>query len=545
MEKLKIFISGTQDDMKPERDAVDQAVVSLQIANCIRAEKAFSQPQSPREWIEHQLYDCNIYIGIFSHRYGWVIPEEKVSATEFELNLARKLGKPILIWIRDMREDEKGMPDFEKQIQFLNHVSDFSKGYLRQTFNNPDDLKISVPAALRETLIEIVRNSTETKLSEQFISMSSPIENDIQTIIDNFSRIASRNLRRIQTTVPGMKEPFIRNEIALVEEQLLQGRPIILTGDAGTGKSGIAAIVAQNARRMGKAMLLIDAREIGNAHTEKEIKNYLDLNETLNSALKRVSHVKGCRVVIDQLDNIAGIQSAQFIVELIQEIVKEIDGVELLVVCRNKESHEQDLLRGLLSSGLTEIICNEITQEQVSDILTLIGINNYSSEVLDFGKNLLNLELMGQIHVQQPDFDFSALTDVVYLWEKYIDIWRVREGRDIGEDMFRYAVDLSKLGLNHPDGMFERELPAPISLQRLVSWGIISHVDGRMCRFRHEKFQDYIYARDAADRLLLPQGILNEIPDHKSRNVFRWVESIYSFRKSSMRLKFFEEAFNV
>ena len=47
MEKLKIFISGTQDDMKPERDAVDRAVNSTTLAAGIRAETAVSQAQSP------------------------------------------------------------------------------------------------------------------------------------------------------------------------------------------------------------------------------------------------------------------------------------------------------------------------------------------------------------------------------------------------------------------------------------------------------------------------------------------------------------------
>lgn len=38
MGKLKIFISGTQDDMKPERDAVDRAVNSTTLSTGIRAE---------------------------------------------------------------------------------------------------------------------------------------------------------------------------------------------------------------------------------------------------------------------------------------------------------------------------------------------------------------------------------------------------------------------------------------------------------------------------------------------------------------------------
>lgn len=160
MDKLKIFISGTQDDMKPERDAVDRAVNATTLATGIRAETASSQPQSPRKWIEQQLGECNLYIGVYSHRYGWVIPEEKVSATEFEFNLARKLGKPILVWIRKLRDEEKGKPEFDRQEEFLNRVSDFSAGHLRPEFDNLTDLENGVTAALGETFTEIIRRGT-------------------------------------------------------------------------------------------------------------------------------------------------------------------------------------------------------------------------------------------------------------------------------------------------------------------------------------------------------------------------------------------------
>jgi len=549
MEKLKIFISGTQDDMKPERDAVDRAVNSTTLSTGIRAETTVSQPQPPRAWIEQQIHECNVYIGVYSHRYGWVIPDENVSATEFEFNLARKLGKPVLVWIRKLREAENAKPNFDRQEQFLNRVSDFSTGHLRQEFDNPTDLETWVTIALSDTFTEIIRRGTAPggKSLLENMGNKSLDEQDIENIKllnEKFSRITSRNLRKIQTKIPGLKEPLVRNEAMLVEGQLLQGQHVVLTGEAGTGKSGIAARIAQNAMETGKATLLIDARDISTSQTEKDVREYLDLTESFVSTIEQICDVMGCRIILDQLDNVAGLRSAKIVVELIQELVQGIEGLELMAVCRNKELHERDLLNGLLSNGLAEVICNEITQDQVANVLGSIGVKDYSSEVLSFGKNLLNLELIGQIHGQQPDFDFSTLTDVVYLWDKYIDIWYVREGRDVGEEMFKYAANLSRLGLNHPDGIIEREMPAPGALQRLVSWGIITLVDGRMYRFRHEKFQDYIYARDAADRLLLPQSILNEIPDHKSRNVFWWVESIYASRNSSMRLKFFEEVFN-
>jgi hypothetical protein len=114
MDKLNVFISGTQDDMQPERDAISRAVDAVNLTAGIRAEKTLSQPQSPIGWIEEQLQTCDIYVGIYSYRYGWIIPQHDLSATEFEFNLARQFGKPILIWIREMRDFEKDLPNFDR-----------------------------------------------------------------------------------------------------------------------------------------------------------------------------------------------------------------------------------------------------------------------------------------------------------------------------------------------------------------------------------------------------------------------------------------------
>jgi hypothetical protein len=159
MEKLKIFISGTQDDMLPERDAVGRSVNDTLLSAGIRAETTVSQPQPPRDWIEQQIQECNVYIGVYSHRYGWIIPGEDISATEFEYNLACKLDKPILVWIRKLREEEEDKPDFDRQKNFLNRVSDFSTGHLRQVFDDLNDLEKQVADGLGELFTEMIRSS--------------------------------------------------------------------------------------------------------------------------------------------------------------------------------------------------------------------------------------------------------------------------------------------------------------------------------------------------------------------------------------------------
>ena len=217
MEKLKIFISGTQDDMKPERDAVDRAVNTTTLSTGIRAETTISQSQSPRTWIEQQIRECNIYIGVYSHRYGWVIPEEDVSATEFEFNLARKLQKPILVWIRNLRDEEKVKADYSRQEKFLNRVSDFSSGHLRQVFDNVDELEKWVAAALGETFTEIIRRGTTPSTSKFLVPF--PHNPDF---------------------VGREKELNDLHEMLQQKQSIVGIRPTVLVGLGGIGKTQLA-----------------------------------------------------------------------------------------------------------------------------------------------------------------------------------------------------------------------------------------------------------------------------------------------------------------
>ena len=382
-------------------------------------------------------------------------------------------------------------------------------------------------------------------LVDDYLFIPPPGEDYIQDIESQFSRHTKQYLGQITNTIPGMDKPIPRDEVSTIEEQLSEGRCIVLSGEAGTGKSGIAAALTTNAIRLGIAALFVDARNLGSIITEGELRNYYCLHGPLHQAISRIGRYKGCRVIIDQLDNIVGFQAVGLILNVLKECLQDPKGVNLVVVCRNKEQHEQKLLRDLLSIGFSEKICSEISDNEVKNILTNIKVSKYTTEVIELGRNLLNLELIGQIRRQQPDFDFSIMLDEIYLWEEYIRVWGIHEGVLIGEEMLREASNLAKVGLNHPDGFFEVISPASVALQRLISWEVIMPVEGRIYRFRHEKFQDFIYARNAADLLFMPKDILNEILEFKSRNVFAWTEAIYAHRKSAKRLEFLQEVFNV
>lgn len=252
MDKLKVFISGTQSDMQPERDAVSRAIDNVALATRIRAEETLSRPEPPREWIEQQIKGCNIYLGIYSYRYGWVIPEERISATEFEFNLAHQTGKPILVWIRKLRDAEKDLPDFERQQRFLMRVGDFSRGYMRQEFDNPNELENWIADALCETFVEII--TRETMRPDQFYpSFSATLVDAYLTEVANQNPYAAwSDETYIKRSVAKESDPFSRTvtpyqSLASEREEKSKSEPLetalvregklVLLGEPGLGKT--------------------------------------------------------------------------------------------------------------------------------------------------------------------------------------------------------------------------------------------------------------------------------------------------------------------
>lgn len=231
--------------MLAERECVDRAVAQTEIATGIRAETEISLPQSPREWIKEQVEKCNVYIGIYSHRYGWVIPEENVSATEFEFNFARQLKKPILVWIRKLREGEKVLPDFERQKQFLSRVSDFSEGYLRQEFDELNNLELWVTTALQKTFVEIISRVTSGHSSSEVHPNSALVAAYLEEIIRQKPYALWGDETYIDRTISQTEDLFARTVTPYgkaskpepLEEVLGRQDKLVLLGEPGLGKT--------------------------------------------------------------------------------------------------------------------------------------------------------------------------------------------------------------------------------------------------------------------------------------------------------------------
>jgi hypothetical protein len=88
---LKVFISSTMTDLHPEREAVERALQSLELAT-LRAEAIGSQSASPYEVSLAMAQQCDIYLGIYGGHYGTVVPATSPGARSRRSNTRRLIN---------------------------------------------------------------------------------------------------------------------------------------------------------------------------------------------------------------------------------------------------------------------------------------------------------------------------------------------------------------------------------------------------------------------------------------------------------------------
>jgi O-acetyl-ADP-ribose deacetylase (regulator of RNase III) len=93
-----VFLSSTQDDLRPHRDAVASALHSLN-RPVERMEGFHPQRGHPADVITRKVRSCGTYLGIIGFRYGSVDPATGKSFTEIEYDAAYTSGREMRIFV--------------------------------------------------------------------------------------------------------------------------------------------------------------------------------------------------------------------------------------------------------------------------------------------------------------------------------------------------------------------------------------------------------------------------------------------------------------
>lgn len=149
MKTFAIFLSSTFVDLRKHRKAVAEALQRLGL-QVVWMERFGARPDEPMTACLCEVEGCDLFVGLYAHRYGFTRPGGERSITEEEFEHARLNNKPAFCffvednypWPPNLIDPE---PDRSKLAAFRRRVN---TQVVRDVFTTPEDLAAKAIAAV-------------------------------------------------------------------------------------------------------------------------------------------------------------------------------------------------------------------------------------------------------------------------------------------------------------------------------------------------------------------------------------------------------------
>jgi hypothetical protein len=303
--KLRIFLSSTQVDLAETRENIIKFLGVLK-SDLIAMEVFGSDEERPVDYCLRQVRKCNLFIGVYAERYGFIDPQSGKSVTELEYFEATKMLKedklkalllyvvsPKARWPLDMieREPEKiaKLSKFKETI-LSNHTVSF--------FQEIDDLPFLI---LRDVIRKIGVGSErffsakKRQIVKQRTSLQRPI--GMEYYGEDLARLFFGRGTELDTLL----------------DQVLKHKVSLLIGSSGVGKTSLLyAGLINRVKELGWQTALVRPlteplknlkRLLWDQLLESNLPDEFDLASVVKAA-STANRERNVLVVIDQFEDI-------------------------------------------------------------------------------------------------------------------------------------------------------------------------------------------------------------------------------------------------
>lgn len=277
---------------------------------------------------------------------------------------------------------------------------------------------------------------------------------------------------------------------------------ILLTGAAGSGKSGIVRSVIQNLKNENIPHLAFRIDQ----HLSCETKNELG-DQLIGRAESPVSSLKGTFpdrrsvLLIDQVDAISEVAGRDGRVkEVVLQLIKDgvnFEGVKVVVVCRTFDLNSDPRLKKLKKNDRTKQIEVPLLfwDEEVLPLLKNKGFNVSKFKKLQRQILQVPINLAVFLEIDEPDISFNSPFN---LYKQLLEKKQTKflKNRNVSWSLIEPLKKMaewmsSRQKLNAPEEILDNY---PNAIKLLNSESLIISSRGQI-NFFHESFFDYIYAR--------------------------------------------------
>ena len=325
-------------------------------------------------------------------------------------------------------------------------------------------------------------------------------------------------------------EEILREEVETVLDILTladRTHGVLLTGEAGVGKSGVILQVVESLQEQGLPLITFRVDRLESTVLPSDVGHQLGLRDSPANVLAAVAQGRDCVLVIDQLDatSLASGRHPQFF-DCVAEILQQAQAhprMRLLLACRKFDIDNDARLRRLSGeTGIVETVpVNRLSHTTVREVVADLGFDadRLDSKQLDLLSIPLHLSLLSEVAALTSIdvLDFQTAKDLYdRFWDYKQDVIRMRIGRSI---QWTRVVDalcdymsnrrILSASANTVDE-YDHDAQAMASEHVLIR-------DGQRYSFFHEGFFDYAFARRFAARGLELLPLLRSGEQHLFR----------------------------
>ena len=333
---------------------------------------------------------------------------------------------------------------------------------------------------------------------------------DAPALIDGVSKRYLDITRRRLIQDPPIPRSSTRDLLAKINENAAEGADCVVTGQAGSGKTG-CVIECVEALRQGDnpaAVLVFRLDRIKPVSSTRELGACLGLEESPALVLATAAEAKSTEaiLVIDQLDAVSttsGRRSDFF--DLVEDLLSEVRDCRgrvrfhVVVVCRTFDWENDHRLRHLLTKGAAQISVTDFSLDETKNVLITSGFktNLFDARQLELLRLPQNLALFLDTHDPDSQPTFSSPNELFGLyWEEKRR--KVNERAAPSPDHWNNVIQVLCKKLTESQQLSvsrERLDPLPKKyLDQMLSEGVLSFDENRY-GFGHESFFDYCFAR--------------------------------------------------
>ena len=375
-----------------------------------------------------------------------------------------------------------------------------------------------------------------------------------QQISDTPGIIASHlaNFSNVKTFFHGLDNSHIpRTEVNTIlkwsdEELAPNQKPlIVLTGEAGSGKSVIIKQFINSLKNRGTAFFAIKADAV-NTTNEESVNSGLSIECILNVVAQQLSEHGRCIFIIDQIDALSQnlstdrgrINNIMAVINFLCEKCPE--NVRIVVSCRKFDLQYEVLFHPLHQGQKVEVA--PLTVDNVKCILALLNTElpkRLNEQTITFLRNPQNLDVYCRVfsrtNVAKDFTDYRELFDC--FWWNSIDSAKLK-----GLDTIKVEQCIFNLALKmqEQETLFPHYLPRAADrdiVNYLASQGIVSVQNDRISFF-HQRFYDHAIAKFYMDseRLFIRQVV--ESHQHQGLRMRSTIKLILDYESEYDRRKY-------